>query len=251
MMQPLTQDQTEYLPADLIADVRARTGQLLTEDDTPVDNIFSEKQQRLLTEALYSSWEGPLLENGARRAYVAFANVGLFRSLYLPPIVPDVFLSLDVKVQEPVYENHHRSYFLWEMGKAPEIVMEIVSNREGNELGSKLHDYAQIPVVYYIIYDPMRRLGEQTLRMLELRDGQYLPRTSKYFPLIHLGLTLWEGEYEGTHALWLRWTNEKGELIPTGAERAAREAERAAHEAQRADRLADKLRELGIDPDQV
>jgi len=32
---------------------------LITEGDTPADNIPSEKQQRLLIESLYSSWPGP------------------------------------------------------------------------------------------------------------------------------------------------------------------------------------------------
>lgn len=32
---------------------------LVTEDDTPVDNIFSERQQHLLVEPLHSSWAGP------------------------------------------------------------------------------------------------------------------------------------------------------------------------------------------------
>ena len=45
---------------------------LVTEDDTPVDNMPSEKQQRLLTEPLYSSWAGP----GAGRPFLAAANVG-------------------------------------------------------------------------------------------------------------------------------------------------------------------------------
>jgi hypothetical protein len=40
----------EPLP-DVIPNVDA----LITEDDTPVDNLPSEKQQRLLTEPLYSS----------------------------------------------------------------------------------------------------------------------------------------------------------------------------------------------------
>ncbi len=31
---------------------------LVMEDDTPVDNIFSEKHQRLLTESLYTSLSG-------------------------------------------------------------------------------------------------------------------------------------------------------------------------------------------------
>jgi hypothetical protein len=53
---------------------------------------------------------------------------------------------------------------------------------------------------------------------------------------------LWEGEYEGVKAVWLRWCDQKGNVIPTGAELAA--AERA-----RAERLAARLRALGIDPD--
>ena len=54
---------------------------LVTEDDTPADNIFSEKQQRLLTEPLYSSWAGP----GQGRPFVAMANVGLFYAIRKPP----------------------------------------------------------------------------------------------------------------------------------------------------------------------
>ena len=44
---------------------------LVTEDDTPVDNRFSERQQRLLPHLLFSSWpEG--------RPFEALSNVGLF-----------------------------------------------------------------------------------------------------------------------------------------------------------------------------
>jgi hypothetical protein len=32
---------------------------LVIQDDAPRDNIFAEKQERLLTEPLYSSWSGP------------------------------------------------------------------------------------------------------------------------------------------------------------------------------------------------
>src|SRR5713101_1725541 len=44
--------------------------ELITEDDVPVDSIFAEKQQRLLTEPLYSSWPGP----GVGRCFLALAN---------------------------------------------------------------------------------------------------------------------------------------------------------------------------------
>ncbi|MGH9754516.1 MAG: hypothetical protein ACREA2_17190, partial [Blastocatellia bacterium] len=61
-----------------------------------------------------------------------------------------------------------------------------------------------------------------------------------------------EGSYEDTKpTLWLRWCDERENLIATGAERAAREAERAAREAERAALLAEKLRELGVDPDSI
>jgi hypothetical protein len=65
----------------------------VTEDDTPVDNIFSEKQQRLLTEPLYSSWQ---LQGGPAR-FLALVNVGLFFAIDQPPYVPGMTLRLDVE----------------------------------------------------------------------------------------------------------------------------------------------------------
>lgn len=62
---------------------------LVTEDDTPVDNMFSEKQQRLLTEPLYSSWD-------PGRPFIAAANVGLFYAVRQPPLVPDAFLRFTI-----------------------------------------------------------------------------------------------------------------------------------------------------------
>jgi hypothetical protein len=151
-------------------------------------------------------------------------------------------------------------------GKAPEVAIEIVSNREGKETGSKLRDYALMGVVYYVVFDPGFHLGEEALRIFKLEGRRYVRYRENYFPDLGLGLTLWEGSYEDSKpAIWLRWRNEQGNLILTGAERAAgeaervaREAERAAHEAERAAReaeraalLAAKLRELGVDPDQL
>jgi hypothetical protein len=66
---------------------------LVTEDDTAVDNLVSEKQQRLLVECLYSSFE-------TETPFLATANVGLFYGLKQPPLVPDVMLSLDVEIAE-------------------------------------------------------------------------------------------------------------------------------------------------------
>ena len=224
---------------------------IVTEDDTPVDNIFSEKQQRLLTGPLYASWSGP----GADRPFVALANVGLFFGIDLPPLVPDVMLSLDVRIPDEVFTKPHRSYFIWVYGKPPEVVIEVVSNREGGEGDRKLDKYAQLGIAYYVIFDPERHLGAKVLRIYRLNGGIYRPATNGIMPSVGLGLRLWEGEYEGMAATWLRWYDEDGRLIPTGAERADSESQRADEERQRADeerqraeRLTAQLRALGVEP---
>jgi Uma2 family endonuclease len=43
---------------------------------------------------------------------------------------------------------------LRDFGKAPEVAVEIVSNKVGHELTSKLRDYARIGVDYYVVYAP-------------------------------------------------------------------------------------------------
>ncbi len=206
---------------------------LVTEDETPVDNMFSDKEQRLLTESLYSSWAGP----GEGRKFLATANVGMFYSVRQPPLVPDVLLSLDVEAPADLKPKRHRSYFFWEYGKPPEVVIEIVSNQEGREDTSKLRDYAHAHVLYYVIHDPFRLLSDQVLRVYEWRPDGYELKTEAWLPQVGLGLTLWHGVYEAVEETWLRWRDRDGNLIATGAE-----------QRMRAERLEAKLRELGIEP---
>lgn len=241
--------------------------QLITEDGKPVDSIFSEKQQRLLTEPLYSSWAGP----GEGRTFVAMSNVGLFFAVRRPPFVPDMLLSLDVEVPADLWPKAHRSYFPWEYGRMPEAVVEVVSNREGGEDSDKLAGYAQIGVCYYVIYDPEDLLGGGTLRGYKLDGRRYRQLAEPiWFPDVNLGLRTWQGRYEDHDNTWLRWVDEEGQLIQSGSERA--EAERARAEAEgeradferqradfaqaqtqrtqaRADQLAEQLRRLGVDPE--
>ncbi len=224
---------------------------LITEDDTPVDNLPSEKQQRLLTEPLYSSWSGP----GEDRPFLAAANVGVFSQTRTPAIVPDMFLSLDVTVAQEWWRKEHRSYFIWEFGKPPDLVLEIVSNTAGGEDTEKRRKYAWMRVPFYVIYDPQRQILPDVLTVYRLQGLQYEPQDCAQLIELKIGLTLWEGEFEGRVDTWLRWTDEHGVLIPTGKERAEqerqraeREQQRAEQEHQRAERLAALLRQAGIDP---
>ena len=69
-------DAGESIAAAPAPPVRPCLDDIVTEDDTPVDSLFAEKQQRLLTEPLYTSWPGP----GEGRPFLAAANVGVFYS---------------------------------------------------------------------------------------------------------------------------------------------------------------------------
>lgn len=248
-----TQENSEAIVTEL--DI----SHLTIEDDTPVDNFQYEVQQRLLVEPIYSSKALPL-------PFLAAANVGLFYKLKGDPIVPDVFLSLGVQRAEDLSQRRNRSYFVWEFGKVPDVCIEIVSNQEGDELtltqksrqkgktAGKKDIYAQIGVPYYVVFDPLRQIqGEREmngalLRVWTLISGRYSELTPVegivevgqpvWLETVGLGLRLWQGSFEeSVSRLWLRWCDRQGQVIPTGAERA--------------ERLAGKLRELGIDPDEV
>ncbi|MGB3560093.1 MAG: Uma2 family endonuclease [Geitlerinemataceae cyanobacterium] len=224
--------------------------QIVTEDDTPVDNFASEKHQRLLVSTLYSSLE--------RQPFLASANVGIYHTLGQPPIVPDVFLSLDVEVPDNWWEKQHRCYLVWEFGKPPEVAIEIVSNREGEELGNKLKIYERMRVSYYIVFDPNLHLGQERLYIYELRGSRYLEiaRDAKDLsPIkleqIGLGVTIWLGEFEGKQDYWLRWCDHQGNLLLTGDEKAQQQQERAERSEERVRLLAEQLRSLGVNPDEI
>jgi Uma2 family endonuclease len=207
---------------------------LITEDDTPVDNFGSEKQQRFLTNILYDAQKD--------RIFLACANVGIYHNISEPAIVPDFFLSLDVQMPTNFWEKNHRCYLVWEFGKVPEVAIEIVSNKVGGELDHKLKIYQRMRVLYYIVYDPQQHLGEKVLRIFKLTGLNYEETTNTWLEGVNLGLTLWEGKFEGLNYTWLRWCDEAGNLLLTGDER----AENAENELEK---LKEKLRQQSINLD--
>lgn len=228
----------------------------ITEDDKPLDSVFCEGQHRMLAHILHTSWP-------QGRPFIATTDVGLFyNSKESYPVVPDFMLSLGVEQLPPTDEVETKSYFTWVYGKPPDFVVEVVSNKKGGEDSTKLEIYAQVRVSYYAIYDPFRRLSKRPLRLFRLEAGQYVEMANtNWMPEVGLGLTLWEGVYEDKPGTWLRFLDETGALIPTGSELLDRtraeaatakskadEAQTRAVEAEaKAQRLAARLRELGLD----
>ncbi len=170
------------------------------------------------------------------------------------------------------------SYVIWQEGITPFVVVELLSpgtekedlgetNRSASQTPTKWEVYEQIlHVPYYVLFD---RYTDR-LRIFSLVSGRYqelnLTESKVWMPPLELGLGLWEGEYQGIDRLWLRWYDGEGNLILTDAEREKRRAEEAqqqvaeaqqqlaeaqqrAEEAERrAEILAQRLRELGIEP---
>ncbi|MDY6806891.1 MAG: Uma2 family endonuclease [Cyanobacteriota bacterium] len=192
------------------------TSNMILEDDEPLDSFINEKQQRLLTTVFYSGAELPI-----QKPFVAAANVGLFATPAKAGIAPDAFLSLGIHAGEDWWQRKVRSYLFWEFGKPPDIVIEVISPTPGNELGSKLTDYADLRIPYYVVCDPLKKVGENTLRVFELRGRSYVPKSNSKFPDCNIGLTLWTGTFEDINATWLRWCYPDGKVIPTGDELAA------------------------------
>ncbi|NEO83524.1 MAG: Uma2 family endonuclease [Spirulina sp. SIO3F2] len=210
---------------------------LVLEDESPVDNLIQEKLQRLLVHCLYNAFL-------PGQPFVAMADVGLFYGIHLPPLVPDVMLSLGVQIAEDWSQKQHRSYLMWEFGKSPEVVIEIVSNRKGHELDTKLTDYAQIGIEYYVVFDPLEWLSEQPLQVYGLKEGQYEQFTEAWLPKVGLGLTLWSGTFESKqYDRWLRWCDRNGNLLLTGHEQATQELQRAEEADQRAAQEAQRAEE--------
>ncbi len=250
------------VPPELIPNLDA----LVIEDGAAVDGVFSERQMRLLTRPLFASWPGP----GARRPFAVLANVGLFNVSDEPPLVPDVMLSLDVAWPSNLHVRENLSYFVWLRHRGPEAVIEIVSNREGGEGDRKMRDYERFHIPYHVVFDPDNLLGSGRVRVHVLHGTTYqlLPEPW-WFPDVGLGLTEWEGAWEGSQNTWLRGCDRQGQVIPSGeeravqadqradqAERAADQAKQGANEAKRhaeqaeeaLERLRAHLRSLGLEP---
>ncbi len=236
------------IPPEVIPDL----DQFVIEDGEPVDSVFAEKQQRLLGRTLYVSWP----RMGQKRPFQVFANVGLFYAVVEPGLCPDVMLGLDIPTGGDLSKKENRSYFTWLRGKAPDVVIEIVSDTRGGETGYKMSKYEQLRVPYYVVFDPANHLEEGPLRCWRLADAKYEPMAAPFlFPGADVGVALWEGAVEGEHATWLRWCDLEGQLIPLDEEVVAQAEERAvnaedrlAKAEDRADKLAARLRELGIEP---
>ncbi len=203
---------------------------------------------------------------------------------------PDYFLVIGVPASTSPADGR-QSYVVWQEGVNPFLMVELLSpGTEAEDLGQTLRVVGKPPtkwqvyeqvlqVPYYAVFDEF----SGKFRMFCLRGGQYVEATISgqgfWLPEIELGLGIWSGSYQGVTNRWLRWYDRAGNWILTNEEekllarqeamlanqladqerqranqeqlRADQEQLRAESAEQRAELMAAKLRELGIDVNEM
>ena len=243
-----------------------------------------------LNTIIYPESDGqPMTESDATRDYLFYSVEALrlyFKSrgsvyvsgnlfIYYEEGNPKAVISPDVFVVFGVNHRKRRSYKTWqENNKLPSFILEITSKstkKQDQENKPKL--YASLGVEEYFQYDPTADYLNPQLQGAQLVNGDYEPIPIQYtddkIPFIHskvLGLDLQLREsFKGIGLVpiprALRFYDpQTGRILPSQEEvleerdEALQELDATQQELdeaqQRAAALAEKLRSLGIDPDE-
>lgn len=173
---------------------------------------------------------------------------------------PDWFLVVGVP---RLYQGQttRSSYVIWDEQVPPVVVVEFLSpSTEAEDLGRfapkppappkpgkpphKFTVYEEIlKIPNYVVF------GEKTnhLRYFRLVNGHYQEQSLNpqnprlWIPEINLGLGVWTGAFRRAPQPWLRWCDAQGNWLLTEGE----------IERQEKERLADYLRSLGLDPNNL
>ncbi|MDM8528746.1 Uma2 family endonuclease [Anaerolineales bacterium HSG24] len=221
------------------------------EDDEVLETNWHRQAMSQLIEIIGTSWEGSKRSFVGGNMFVYFdpnqVKTHNFRG-------PDFFVVKDV---DP--DPARKSWVIWDENfRVPNVVIELCSTTTREmDYGEKKDQYEQIlRVKDYFVYDPERI----KLTGWRLQRGVYVelrPNSKGWLWSEELGLWLdiQKGIFDEHETYWLRFYDKHGQLLLNKEE--ANEQERQAKEqanlrakqAQlQAEKLAAKLRELGIDP---
>lgn len=226
-----TEPEVEELPDDLPPDD-------LWSDQAPMESTEHLTQITLLLESIELYWKDRADFFAAGDLTIYFSPKQLKNEKFNGP---DFFVVLGAE------RKPRRSWTVWhEGGLYPNVIVEVLSpSTKKLDQGLKKQVYQDVfRTPEYFWFDPetkafsgFRLLGGQYEPITPDRDGR------RWSAQLDLSFGVHEGK--------LRFFTKEGALVPTGRELAEAERERAEAEHARADRLAEKLRALGVDPDEL
>jgi Uma2 family endonuclease len=218
-----------------------------TEEDLMGETSFHSNLVRYLTLVLRWLFQGQLC--------AVYENLNFYQTSN-PKEYP---LAPDIAVIKGIPFRHLRSWRVGKTGPAPQVVFEVMSTETWKkDLFEKPMKYAQMGVQEYFAYDPhLPPLARATARRLFGWRFDHESHVMREL-LLESGGRLWSIHLESfliPDGKYLRLYDRYDQLQLTEAEAEARRAEAAARQAEvesrRARALAEKLRSLGIDPDQI
>jgi hypothetical protein len=182
--------------------------------------------------------------------------------LYYAQGFPKLRVAPDVMVIFDVSPGGRDNYKVWEEGQVPQVIFEVTSPATKNQdQKEKKLLYEQLGILEYWLFDPKGEWIKNKLLGYRLEEEIYQPITDSFSQ--PLGLRL---EVEGELLRFYRLDTGNKLLIPTElAEKAENEGQRAEQEYQRAETerkradeaemktaiLTQRLKELGIEPDNL
>ncbi|MEL6350476.1 MAG: Uma2 family endonuclease [Cyanobacteria bacterium J06627_28] len=210
----------------------------LYSDEPQLETYLHLQQMMLLLNCLDWLWKD-------RTDYFSAGNL----TVYYSPLQlksedfrgPDFFVVLDTE------KRPCKSWVVWEeSGKYPNIIIELLSTSTAKtDRGLKKQIYQDtFRTPDYFWFDP----DSLEFEGFHLVDGLYeaiLPNPQGYLWSQQLGL------YLGVYEQALRFFTAEGELVLSPEESAAAAQSRADLERQQKEKLAAKLRELGVDPNEL
>jgi Uma2 family endonuclease len=201
---------------------------LPTQDDLPYDDGMPMESQRHLLQ-MDLLLQG--LEPWAAEREDVVVNGNQFLYFNTEHLRARDFRGPDVYVAAGVRPGERKSWVVWQEGKAPDVIIELLSESTAQiDKGLKKQVYRdQLRVPNYYWFDPYN--AEDRAGFL-LQGTEYLPllpdgQGRLPVPSLGLNLGLWRGTYRDVNMEWLRWMDAEGELLLLRQEQAAEQTHRA------------------------
>jgi Uma2 family endonuclease len=198
--------------------------ELGVEDDKPAESTRHRDQSDLMRHLLKRVL-------GHREDVCIASDLGVFYQHLHPPVVPDVMVVFGVEKRD------RKAYLMWNEGKGPDWVLELLSEssaEKDRETNYGLYEQ-HVRVPEYVWFNPD---DPKELRGFRLVGDEY----EEVSPDEHG--RLWSkvlGHSLGVHEGWLRLYDPDGHLIPTGDELALAAQQRAEAAETEVARLREEL----------